>query len=313
METPKSVNRFMFWFFLWFVLPVQILMAIGAAGLVYFCRELSDSFYMVNIMILQDLLLMLIPILFYGYLKRDCLYEILPLKKLTGWNICYIIFIGFLMIPVMSFISVVTSLFYPNDTADITETILTASPVVGFIVMAVSPALFEETIFRGFVFGGLKKFGAAGAVVLSAFYFGLFHMDLYQIPYAMFAGCIMALVVYYTGSLFASMLLHLVINGTQVIAYYCAVSAASSAQISEELAEAEETAAAMSDIIGYGITAVIFGVLLFLMIKGFIRYNKKRYDFEPIEPEKGHRLIDGWFLGAVVICILYLTACELFL
>ncbi|MCD8238481.1 MAG: CPBP family intramembrane metalloprotease [Clostridiales bacterium] len=309
METPKSVNRFVFLFFLWFVLPVQILMTIGAAVLVYFCRELSDSFYVVNLMIMQDFLLMLIPILFYGHLKRDCLAEILPFKKLSGWNICYIVFIGFLMIPIMSFISVVTSLFYPNETVEVTEAILASSPVVGFIVMAVSPALFEETIFRGFVFGGLKKFGVVGAVVLSAFYFGLFHMDLYQIPYAMFAGCIMALVVYYTGSLFASMLLHLVINGVQVLVYYYA---AGSVQVSQDVIEAEAAAeTTLSDIAVYGTTAVVFGVLLFLMIKGFIRYNKKQLGFKPIEPETGHRLIDGWFAGAVVICILYLLACEL--
>ncbi|MCC8015645.1 MAG: CPBP family intramembrane metalloprotease [Eubacterium sp.] len=311
METPKSVNRFVFLFFLWYVLPVQILITIGAALMIYFNTDLNDSFYMVNLMILQDFLLMLVPILFYGYLKRDCLHEILPLKKLTGWNICYIIFIGFLMLPVMAFISVVTSLFHPNDMIETTETLLASSPAVGFIIMAVSPALFEETIFRGFVFGGLKKFGAVGAVLLSAFYFGLFHMDLYQIPYAMFAGCIMALVVYYTGSLFASMLLHLVINGTQVIAYYCAVSAVSTADVPQELAEAEEAVTTMTDIIGYGITAAVFGVLLFLMIKGFIRYNKRQLNFEPVEPEKGHRLLDGWFIGAVVICVLYLIASEL--
>lgn len=308
MEKVKNVNRFMFLYFLWYALPFQFLLAVGAQLLSYFCINLSDSFYYVNLMLMQDFLLMLLPILFMAYCERDRLSELLPLKSLTLWNVCYIVMTGLLMLPVMTFISVVTSLFYPDNSAWVTDEILSSSPAVGFIVMAVCPALFEETVFRGFVFGGLKRFGVKGAVLLSAFYFGLFHMNLYQIPYAVFAGCIMAVVVYYTGSIFASVLLHLVINGIQVLEYYLVMGVMEN---SEELLQTEQTAVGLTDIVSYGIRAVVFGGLLFLMLRGFVRYNKIQLGFKAPETEKGCKLIDGWFLASVVVCLVYMTAAEL--
>lgn len=75
--------------------------------------------------------------------------------------------------------------------------------VLGFFVLAALVGLTEEILFRGLVFGALRRTGARGAVAVSAALFGLLHMlniaagagvlaTVLQVLYAFALGCAMA-------------------------------------------------------------------------------------------------------------------------
>jgi sodium transport system permease protein len=93
-----------------------------------------------------------------------------------------------------------------------------AAPVRYFLVLALLPAVCEELAFRGFVLSGLaRRFRPASAVLLSAFLFALYQMNVFQfVPYFLF-GLVLGLLVLRTGSTLPAMLFHLVYN-TLVIA-----------------------------------------------------------------------------------------------
>ncbi len=274
MNSPKRVNSFMTVYFIWEIIGVQILVAIGAVLIYSFFPDMTAGDSMVNLMILQDLFLMLLPILLGLKIFGSSLTEMIPLRGLSLWNVIYIVMTGFLMLPVMSFISIVTSVFSPSTSADVEAAVLSTPFPVGMLVMAVLPAIFEETVFRGFVYGGLKKFGRKRAMVLSAFYFGLFHLSGYQIPYAVFSGIILAVVAEYSGSILGPMLLHFTVNGTQVAASYWYGANEELAAAAETVTEADAALSA-SDFMLLGAAAAIFFVLLLLTLKGFMRYNRK--------------------------------------
>ena len=83
------------------------------------------------------------------------------------------------------------------------------------LVIAVLPALFEETVFRGILFGGMRKggWGAVPAVLLSGALFSLFHGNPEQTIYQFLCGAAFALLALKAGSILPGMLAHLLNNG----------------------------------------------------------------------------------------------------
>lgn len=84
--------------------------------------------------------------------------------------------------------------------------------ILFFFTVALLPAISEEFLFRAFAGEGLRAFHPGGAVILSAFAFGMAHATLQQIPFAVFMGLAFGLVYIRTGNLFYPVLLHFVNN-----------------------------------------------------------------------------------------------------
>jgi len=85
---------------------------------------------------------------------------------------------------------------------------------VNLIFVAITPALFEEIFFRGFLQRRAERsMGIVGGILLSGILFGLFHLRLTQaLPLAVL-GCYLAYVTWRTGSLMIPVVLHFLNNG----------------------------------------------------------------------------------------------------
>ncbi|MBO5213171.1 MAG: CPBP family intramembrane metalloprotease [Clostridia bacterium] len=85
---------------------------------------------------------------------------------------------------------------------------------VAILCIALLPALFEELFFRGAVLTMLRTAKLKNAVVigLSAFLFMMLHGPGWYFLTDLYAGVILALIVYFTGSLYASVAAHLISN-----------------------------------------------------------------------------------------------------
>ena len=84
---------------------------------------------------------------------------------------------------------------------------------LGIISYGILAPLGEEIVFRGVVYGQLRKvLKVPFAVVLSGLAFGLFHGNLVQAVYATVIGCLLALVYEWYGTIAAPMLFHSVAN-----------------------------------------------------------------------------------------------------
>lgn len=85
------------------------------------------------------------------------------------------------------------------------------------ISVACVPAFVEEFLFRGVLFGALRKYGDGFAILISSLLFGLMHGNIVQIPFAFIGGLALAFLVMYTGSIIPAMLLHFANNFYAVI------------------------------------------------------------------------------------------------
>jgi sodium transport system permease protein len=87
---------------------------------------------------------------------------------------------------------------------------------VAWLVLAITPALCEETLFRGFIFSGLRRLGPVWAIVLSAFLFGVAHSSIYRLLPTFALGLVLGFVLWRTRSIYCSMLVHALNNGLMV-------------------------------------------------------------------------------------------------
>lgn len=87
-----------------------------------------------------------------------------------------------------------------------------------FLLTAIFAPIFEEWLCRGMVLRGLlTKMKPGWAIVVSALFFALIHMNPWQALNAFILGVVMGYVYYKTGSLLLTMLIHFVNNGTAVV------------------------------------------------------------------------------------------------
>ena len=165
-----------------------------------------------------------LPGIFYLVMRKLSVKDGLGVR-VVGWKD------WLLMIPlalcldkIAEFINVVSQLFATNSIGShVAELVIKYPFPVAFFVVAVMPALCEELIYRGVLFRGYRKSGVWIAVLLTAFLFGMMHMNLNQFSYAFVLGLIFALLREITGSILPVVLLHIYINGKSVVVLYASV------------------------------------------------------------------------------------------
>jgi sodium transport system permease protein len=111
------------------------------------------------------------------------------------------------------------SLFpFPKELVDALEKIM--KPVYSrpfwqvLCLIALMPAVCEEITFRGVVFSGLlNRRKVWVAMVLTSFFFAVFHLSLHRFPAVFLIGLAACFVVWISGSILTGILLHALSNG----------------------------------------------------------------------------------------------------
>ena len=86
------------------------------------------------------------------------------------------------------------------------------------LLMAITPAICEEALFRGPILRGLAtRVSPLAAAALTGLLFGLFHFDLWRLVPTGLLGVLLSLIAWRAGSIVLSMLAHAVNNGCLVI------------------------------------------------------------------------------------------------
>lgn len=84
--------------------------------------------------------------------------------------------------------------------------------LLGFVSIAIVPALAEEFLFRGCILSNFLPYGKTGAIVFSALLFSLMHGNFAQFLYTFVAGLVLGIVYIETGSIWTPTFIHLFNN-----------------------------------------------------------------------------------------------------
>ncbi len=198
----------------------------------------------------------------------------LGLRPIAPTDLLLAILCGFLVQPVMMLISAISQLFFQNITSS--SMVEMAQMPLWALLLSVGflPAFFEELVCRGIILNGHRDTPLWYQLLLPAVFFGFLHANFQQAIYAAAAGVFMALLVRFTGSLWASIAAHLVVNGSQSLLVWALTRVDG---YSELLAETEialptgGTALIMTLIPYLMLTAVALPLLILCMMKLYQR------------------------------------------
>ena len=191
-------------------------------------------------------------------LLREKLSDVFPLRapRLRPAFGAVVLWLGAYM-PVLT-AAILMQLLLPAQTVEVSTGItglaVTVSPWLRFLIMAVSPAICEEAVYRGFILSHLGPLPAWARVAVCGALFGAFHLDATRFLSTALLGAAITWAVLCTGNLFYAGLIHLCNNALSVLATIALEAAVQSAP---ELAEQATAGAA-------AVTPATLGVYLVL-------------------------------------------------
>ena len=185
--------------------------------------EISDAFGTVLNIVIQVVAMFLIPLLLYKFLQNKKTKEVFKefnLKPIGIKAIIISILIGFIIyfvnVAVASFFNIFIygagydpSFGMASSSADGYSTAMFLKDV---LISAILPGICEEFCHRGMLLNGYKGLGAKKAIILVGVIFGLMHLNIEQFFYASVIGMFLTLLVYLSGSIIPSMIVHFMNN-----------------------------------------------------------------------------------------------------
>lgn len=148
--------------------------------------------------------------------KNQSIFEFCRFRPLSADRAAVLVLSGMGLLSLSSVVLGLVSYIFPSAYDMHVENMLglTAS---GGLLMVISVGLaapfIEEIIFRGLVFNELvKKLPIAVIIFLQALFFGIYHMNIVQGIYTFILAIFMGMALYWTGSIWAPIILHVVNN-----------------------------------------------------------------------------------------------------
>ena len=167
--------------------------------------------------LITEYLLILLPNIVFLKFKKFSLKEVLKLNSLTLKQVVYIIFIMLFAYPVAVFLNFIMIAMINS----ISQAMPVGVPIpdnfidyiIGLFVVAVTPGICEEVMFRGTMQAAYSKIGEKKGLMITSLLFGVFHFNLLNLLGPIFLGFVLGVILIKTNSLYGSILGHILNNG----------------------------------------------------------------------------------------------------
>lgn len=260
-------------------------------------------------------LLILLPV--WGYTRWDHinLHGAIGHRGLGLAPILCLIGIMLLAMPLLAFLNLISSLFAGNAASDLSQKMIGGPGWLNLLFLAVIPSISEEFVFRGVFFHGYRRHGFWRAALMSGLIFGLMHLNFNQFSYGFALGVLFAAVVEATGSIYASMTIHFLIN-LQSVSLINGMSALGETGLQQtvqiEISSVMEQTYLTMAIVILGIVSVITTALLVLLIRllakvcgreDYFRWVLHGGEKEALMQREPQQLFDPFFFAGAVVCL----------
>lgn len=215
--------------------------------------------------------LIMLPAIVYILAGKENLFDSLGFHKIKISTVLWTVLLTFFSLPLLYCANVLSQLFVPNALAQASGELTSGSTLASYFIMAIAAPVCEEIAMRGFQFNRFKKITSLlAAAAISAVMFGILHLNINQMCYAIVLGFVFAYANYASGSIWTSIIMHFIINSLGFAAVlFASASAEAAGQNLAEGAEALRTTGNFMLITG-GVLLVISIICVF-PIKKIIR------------------------------------------
>lgn len=296
----------------------------------YFLAPFFEGATYYTALLLAQLLLQF-PVVIYLVITGTNPLKLISFKLFHPLAAVMVILMTYCVLPLTSLVNLISMLFVENALTDMSVVIARNNFWLDLLFIAVIPALSEEFAFRGIFFHTLKKNGKWFAVVCSALFFGMMHLNFNQFSYTFVIGMVMALAVLATGSIWGSVLVHFTLNANSVIMlkaleHFMQLLPDKEGGTAEILEQAGATAVSTGDLLISVIVVVMFAAVMLIPAGCFLyaaahlcgskdvlgpMFFPKKYcadDVQPSpeEPMPEKRICDIFFILCILISFGYM-------
>lgn len=267
--------------------------------------------------------ILFVPAILFLLATRTKIKDLIAVEKPKWLTTLLVIVITYLCMPLVVTVNAISMLFVENEVTNL-QPLLQGVPAWQLILMiGIIGPVSEEFVFRGVIYHGYRRSGRiVTAMLLSAFLFGLIHLNFNQMSYAVLVGVIGVLLIEGTGSIFYSIVFHVCVNVTNVIQILmqnpetAAMDAKQTRQMIESMMGMPYEQALCVVIAVYAViacfTTTIAGCLYYLILKKEGRTGHIRLLFSKKE-KNGAQVLGGrvwsWSLiFSIMLCLAYMVA-----
>ena len=294
----KRANRL----FLSVVLMHFVLIAVLIVGSQFFSLGIIENLLVSQMVILLPTFVSL----FLG--KEKVRAGDLGFRKIKISTVFLVALYTFLCMPLVTVVNAISMLFVDNTVVALSSDILAVPFPIAFAMIALFGPFSEEFVFRGIVFSSYRKDGnTLGAILLSALVFGFMHMNFNQAGYAFVIGIALAFIMLATNSIWASVIMHMIINAQSVCTMFLteyfvpgSLAADAAAMTREDLLMA----------IGiYSVIAAVTTVLAICLLIFIAGHEGQKEELKNLlqKPEGSKRRITPSLVAALIIAFLYMV------
>ena len=282
----------------------------------YGLRPIYEEFGVSDIrivLVLNHAIIFLIPAIIYVIVTKSSARDTFKLNKLYLKDVLLIILLGFVCQPIMTFFALITSFFFENKIGELMIEIGSTPYILLLMLVAVLPAITEEVTIRGVVLSGYDNTNKYKAALVTGLFFGMLHLDPQQFLYATVLGFILALVVRATKSIFATAIIHFLINGTSVTMQKLINIIFGKEYLMKQATEKSVQSLPINEklimVAVFGAIAIVFASFVYLIIRKLEERNIKRgiIVLEKHEDYSGDKVINWPFIGCIIVYIIFMT------
>lgn len=296
----KKIN----WAFLAF-LGLELVLMIS---LVLWGSNIDLDNVMISILLAESTIVIppVIVLVFGKYSEGIC--NRLAIKKMRPLTFVAVFIYGILIMPIGTLANAISMLWVDNEVLESSGAMLDAPWYLTLLSSAIIAPVLEEFVFRGFMYCGYRRDGSrVAAVIMSALAFALMHLNFNQAAYAFIIGVAFAFIVEATGSLWSSIMCHMMFNAESVIVML--VGNYLEPGLYDDVTV--DRASIIDSLPGYIIAAVVATVLAILVLAWAAklqgRLENMRLLFESrSEGENKPKIITGPIVISFIMCLGYM-------
>lgn len=273
MYAVKRGNKFLLFTLLTFLIGSTVI------GIYFEFSHIELS--TVSLVLLSQWVMVFLPVVAYFLITKSPIKETVLIRKIKWLNVLYCVFLAWTIMPLLSLLNVLSQFFVKNQIGDVITQILDQPLWLILLVMAVTPAIVEEIAMRSIIVSNYRNKPVLTTCLISGFFFGMFHMNINQFIYAFVMGAIMCYAVHLTGSIFASMIIHFVVNGSNLIVakaslWFTEFMSKAAPEYAEQMtATTLDTSTLIIGSVTMLVVSLAFAPLIWLLLKTLMKYNGK--------------------------------------
>ncbi len=167
-------------------------------------------------LLITEFIIVMLPSLLYLKLKKKPFKKTLRLNAIKLIDAVRVIIITIFSYPLAVLLQAIfISILNTFTSIEANNVALPNNPsqlLVAFVVMAISPGICEEIMFRGVMLDAYKSMGPRRAIYLSSFLFAIMHMTIANFIGTFFLGIVFGVMVYKTDSIYSAIIGHITNN-----------------------------------------------------------------------------------------------------